>query len=80
MNYQELSQQYFICCDEIQRLTVMLYEEIHDEEGRPRTNWEAVIDKVKSYRQGVQAETEAIITACEEHNEAYISSESQGNS
>tara|TARA_R110000824_G_C15025102_1_gene658763 strand:- start:21 stop:167 length:147 start_codon:yes stop_codon:yes gene_type:complete len=47
----------------------MLYEEIHNDQGDPRHNWEAIIDKVKSYRQGIQAETEAIITACQEHNE-----------
>ena len=69
MNYQKLSEQYFICCDEVQRLTVLLYEEIHDDQGNPRTNWEGIIDKVNKYRQGVQAETEAIITACQEHNE-----------
>ena len=79
MNYQELSHQYFICCDEIQRLTVMLYEEIHNDQGDPKHNWEAIIDKVKSYRQGVQAETEAIITACQEYLDGNIESLDQFN-
>jgi hypothetical protein len=52
----------------------MLYEHLHNEDGTPDPDWEAVIDKVKSYRKGIRAETDAIIDVCREYNENKISS------
>ena len=75
MNYQELSKQYLVCCSEIQRITTMLYEELHNDEGNPLSDWEQVIDRINQYRQGIQAESEAIISICQEYNETRIKSE-----
>jgi len=77
MNYQELSEQYLVCCNEIQRLTTMLYDELHTDEGDPVTDWEQVIDKVNQYRQGIQAETNAIINICQDYNETPLNNERQ---
>jgi|TARA_R100000278_G_scaffold76996_1_gene59923 hypothetical protein len=74
MSYQNLSEQYALCCEEIQRLTTMLYEHLHNEDGTPDADWEAVIDKVKSYRKGIRAETDAIIDVCREYHENKMSS------
>ena len=70
MNYQELSRQYSISCEEIQRTTTMLYEEIHNADGNPIKDWEKIIDKVNKYRQGIKAETDHIISTCQDYNEA----------
>ena len=48
----------------------MLYEEIHDADGNPIKDWEKIIDKVNKYRQGIKAETDHIISTCQEYNEA----------
>ena len=50
----------------------MLYEEIHDMEGDPISEWEIIIDRINKYRQGIQAETEAIITICQDYNEIIL--------
>tara|TARA_R100000700_G_C3177239_1_gene152352 strand:+ start:1505 stop:1762 length:258 start_codon:yes stop_codon:yes gene_type:complete len=75
MNYQELSKQYSICCEEIQRTTAMLYEEIHDLRGNPVKDWEKIIDKITKYRQGVKAETDHIILMCQKYNETLLKNE-----
>lgn len=53
----------------------MLYEELHNDEGNPLSDWEQVIDRINQYRQGIQAESEAIISICQEYNETRIKSE-----
>ena len=71
MSLERLSEQYHICCDEIQRITTMLYEEVlHDSKGIPVHDWERVIDSVKRLRQGIKAETDTIIEVCREYSES----------
>ena len=72
MNSKELSNMYFVTCDEVHEITTRLYEDLHKENGEPINNWEAVIDIILDYRKGVLAEIEGIRSACEEYNESKV--------
>ncbi len=72
MNSKELSNLYFVTCNEIHEITSKLYEDLHKDNGEPINNWEQVIDTMLDYRKGVLAEIEGVRSACEEYNESKV--------
>ena len=62
---------YSFSTNEIQKLTTELYEELHDEKGSPRLEWEPVLNDVRKYKRLVIQELEAVKVALKEFLEHH---------
>ncbi len=62
---------YSFSTTEIQKLTTELYEELHDEKGSPRLEWEPVLNDVRKYKRLVIQELEAVKVALKEFLEHH---------
>lgn len=62
---------YSFSTTEIQKLTTELYEELHDEKGNPRLEWEPVLNDVRKYKRLVIQELEAVKVALKEFLEHH---------
>jgi predicted translin family RNA/ssDNA-binding protein len=69
MTKQRTSELYAFSTLEIHRLTTELYENLHNEDGTPRDDWETVLDLTKTFRKKVGLEVDAIKWTCQEYNE-----------
>lgn len=69
MNEKTLSRMYFVAADSIQKLTLELYESVHDDKGNPEKNWDEICRLTKEYKKQVNDEVEAIKLALTEFNE-----------
>lgn len=71
MDKEKLSRLYSFSTNEIQKLTTELYEELHDEKGSPRLEWEPVLNDVRKYKRLVIQELEAVKVALKEFLEHH---------
>jgi|DEB0MinimDraft_10_1074344.scaffolds.fasta_scaffold14199_3 predicted RecB family endonuclease len=55
-----LSSYYLIACDRVHQVMDDLYEALHDEDGKPLTDLESVIDIVSSSRKEIYEELDII--------------------
>jgi|TARA_R100001510_G_C7590940_1_gene160671 hypothetical protein len=67
MDKEKLSRLYSFSANEIQKLTIELYEELHDDKGDPIQEWEPMLNNVRKYKRLVIQELEAIKVALREY-------------
>ena len=67
MDKEKLSRLYSFSANEIQKLTIELYEELHDDKGAPIQEWEPMLNNVRKYKRLVIQELEAIKVALREY-------------
>ncbi len=60
---------YSFSTTEIQKLTTLLYEELHDDKGGPKIEWEPMLNDVRKYKRLMILELEAIKSALKEYIE-----------
>ena len=71
MKIDELSRMYFIACDFINDATIELYESLHESDGSPKQDHDAVKVLVDNYSKQVKIELELIRAAIKQHSEGH---------
>jgi len=69
MDKEKLSRLYSFSTTEIQKLTTLLYEELHDDKGSPKNEWEPMLNDVRKYKRLIILELEAMKNALKEYIE-----------
>lgn len=69
MTKEKLSRLYSYSTQEIHKLTTQLYEDLHNNKGLPKGEWETVLSDVRKYKMLVIQELEAVKLALKEYLE-----------
>lgn len=69
MDIKELSRAYYVATSRIHAAATNLYESLHDEAGRPRTDAERLHNTIRKYKRDIDGEFDMIRAALLEFQE-----------